>query len=433
MTKTAIISVDGHVKASRSTYRDYVERQYLDAFDDWVRAAEASGRPDAGNMQPDLGPESQWDLGRRMADLETQGVVAEVLFPNGVPFQANRLDDSGQAMDPELTKAGKAIYNRWLADLCAESGGRLAGQALVVVRRRRPGGGRRPLGEGARARRDHDAGPVSRRHLLLRPGLDPIWAACEETGLPISQHGGTGAPDVRAARASPRILTLAIEHSFFSGRSLWQLIVGGVFDRFPDLQLVFVETEVNWIGPALQRFDDRMAMGDDWTAFAAFMERERAFSRRPSEYWETNCYAGISPFHPAQLGLDQLGSGYEPRARRVPHPQRPVDVRRRLPALRVDLPRDRGHRRPAARHADPDRRRRPADPLRHRGRRLRVRPRRPPAGGRPGRVRARRRANHGHRRRLGSAHSSSSTKSRAASSQPKKYTDGFPSAAGGGP
>ena len=311
MTKTAIISVDGHVKASRSTYRDYVERQHLDAFDDWVRAAEASGRPDAGNMQPDLGPESQWDLGRRMADLETQGVVAEIVFPNGVPFQVNLLDDSGQAMDPELTKAGKAIYNRWLADLCAESGGRLAGQALVVFE---------DVDQAVADvhwAKEHGLGGIMMPGLypggtyFFDPKLDPIWAAIEETGLPISQHGGTGAPTYGPPGLAA-ILTLSFEHSFFSGRCLWQLIAGGVFDRFPGLKLVFVETEVNWIGPALQRFDDRMAMGDEWTAFAAFMERERAFSRRPSEYWDTNCYAGISPFHPAQLGLDQLGSGYEP-------------------------------------------------------------------------------------------------------------------------
>ena len=93
-----------------------------------------------------------------------------------------------------------------------------------------------------------------------------------------------------------------------------------MFDRFPGLKLVFVETEVNWIGPALQRFDDRVAMGDEWTAFAAFMERERAFSRRPSEYWETNCYAGISPFHPRSSR--STSSARRRRARRrVPLPQ----------------------------------------------------------------------------------------------------------------
>ena len=32
MSRTAIISVDGHVKASRAGYRDYVEEEYLDDF-----------------------------------------------------------------------------------------------------------------------------------------------------------------------------------------------------------------------------------------------------------------------------------------------------------------------------------------------------------------------------------------------------------------
>ena len=72
-------------------------------------AREASGRADAGNIQPDLEPESQWSLARRQRDLETQGVVAEVVFPNGVPFQVSVLDDSAQAADPELTRARLAL------------------------------------------------------------------------------------------------------------------------------------------------------------------------------------------------------------------------------------------------------------------------------------------------------------------------------------
>ena len=98
------------------------------------------------------------------------------------------------------------------------------------------------------------------------PVLDPIWAAIQDVGLPISQHGGAGAP-MYAPPGMAAILTLAFEHAFFSGRSLWQMIVGGVFDRFPDLKMVFVETEVHWIGPALKHFDSRMEMGDDWMGF----------------------------------------------------------------------------------------------------------------------------------------------------------------------
>jgi predicted TIM-barrel fold metal-dependent hydrolase len=311
MGRTAIISVDGHVKASRDTYRDYVERRHLDAFDDWVRVAGAWGGRDAGNIHPDRGDESQWDLDLRFRDLETQGVVAEVLFPNGIPFQTNQFEDVGQSNDPRLSHAGTMAYNRWLADFCAQAPERLRGQALVSF------DDVDQAVADVHWAKEHGLGGIMMPALLpggtffFDPVLDPIWAAIEETGLPISAHGGTGAPTYMPPGLAA-ILTLAYEHAFFSGRSLWQMIVGGVFDRFPSLRVVFVETEVHWIGPALRLFDSRMRLSDDWTDFAAHLERAREFSRLPSEYWATNCYAGISPFDVAQLPIEQLGSGYEP-------------------------------------------------------------------------------------------------------------------------
>jgi predicted TIM-barrel fold metal-dependent hydrolase len=307
---TPIISVDGHVKASVTTYRDYIEAKHVDAFDDWVQSAAATTGRDAGNIQLGLGDEAQWDVSRRLTDLESQGVVAEVLFPNGVPFQANQFEDAGEAFDPELTRAGKMAYNRWLADFCSQAPGRLSGQAMVLF------DDVDQAVKDVQWAKEHGLGGIMMPALypggtyFFDPALDPIWAAIAETGLPISQHGGTGAPTYTPAGMAA-ILTLAFEHAFFSGRSLWQMIVGGVFDRFPDLKMVFVETEVHWIGPALQHFDQRVKLGDDWTEFAAYLNRERAFSRLPSEYWTSNCYAGISPFHPAQLPLSKLGSGYE--------------------------------------------------------------------------------------------------------------------------
>ena len=311
MSATPIISIDGHVKAPRDAYEDYVEARYAGAFDDWARAERDKGRRDAGNIQPALTDEAQWDVTRRMADLESQGVVAEVLFPNGVPFQANALDDAGRAPDHELTLAGQAAYNRWLADFCSQAPGRLAGQALVLFD---------DVEQAVRDvhwAREHGLGGVMMPALypggtyFFDPALDPVWAAIQETGLPVSQHGGSGLPSY-SPPGMAALLTLAYEHAFFSGRSLWQMIVGGVFDRFPGLKVVYVETEAHWIGPALQKFDQRIKMGDDWTEFARLMMRDTQFSRLPSEYWATNCYAGISPFSPLQLPVDKLGSRYQP-------------------------------------------------------------------------------------------------------------------------
>jgi predicted TIM-barrel fold metal-dependent hydrolase len=310
MSAIPIISVDGHVKPSRDTYRDYVEARYAGAFDDWAAADRAKGRRDAGNIQSAIDVAAQWDITRRLADLESQGVVAEVLFPNGIPFQGEQFTDAGRAASPELTQAGNAAYNRWLADFCAQAPERFAGQAVVL------------FDDVEQAVRDiHWAREHGLRGVMMPglypggtyffdPALDPVWAAIEETGLPVSQHGGAGAPSYTPPGLAA-ILTLAYEQAFFAGRSLWQMIVGGVFDRFPGLKVVFVETQAHWIGPVLRDFDKRIAMGDDWMRFAASLNRDRHFSRLPSEYWEANCYAGISPFSPLQLPVGKLGSRYQ--------------------------------------------------------------------------------------------------------------------------
>ena len=66
MERMAIISIDGHVKAPRAAYRDYVESKYRDRFDEWVKLGE--GMPD-GFVSPKIGEDAQWDPQRRVRDL----------------------------------------------------------------------------------------------------------------------------------------------------------------------------------------------------------------------------------------------------------------------------------------------------------------------------------------------------------------------------
>ena len=306
MDRMAIISVDGHVKASRAGYRDYFEQRYLGAFDDWVQVQEDAGAPDAGNLNPDFGVDSQWDSDKRVHELEQVGVVAEVLFPNGVPFQASRLDDAGASRNAELDRQARLAYNRWLADFCAAEPGRRAGQALIsfdddvdiVV-------------ADIQWAKEHGLGGVMMPPLnpggtfFFDPALDPVWAACRDTGLPISQHGGTGAPMYNPPGFAS-IITLAMEHSFFSGRSLWQMMAGGVFDRFPELRIVFVETEAYWMKPMIDRLEQFVGVGSDWMDFARSIDRSSTMQQSPRVYWAENCYAGLSPFTSSMTSLDDL-------------------------------------------------------------------------------------------------------------------------------
>jgi predicted TIM-barrel fold metal-dependent hydrolase len=299
--KAAIISVDGHVKPPRSAYRDYLDPEYREAFDGWAQSVD--GMPD-GFVHPKLDASSQWDPARRIADLETQGVVAEVVFSNGQPFDNPRVD---RAVDPALTRQANMAYNRWLVDFCAQAPGRFCGlaaiafddvdQAVADIHWAKANG----LG-GVLMPPLHPGGKY-----FFDPALDPVWGACLEVGFALSQHGGTGSPEYQPTSFAS-FMVLATEHSFFSGRSLWQLILGGVFDRFPELRIAYVETESWWIGPVLQLLDKRDTMGDDWTEFAEMLRRIKPYTRIPSEYWQSNCYAGLSPFRTSQIDLDDLGA-----------------------------------------------------------------------------------------------------------------------------
>lgn len=305
MGKTAIISVDGHVKASRVGYREYIEKRFLDDYDASVRAAEEAGIPDAGNLNPEYGYDTQWDSGRRWEALESQGVVAEILFPNGQPFQVNRFEDVAKAENPELGTEGRRAYNRWLADFCAESPGRRMGQAVVSFE---------DIDQAVADihwAKEHGLGGIMMPG--LGPGgidffdsrLDPVWAAVCDVGLPVSQHGGAGLPGY-SATGFASILTVSVENAFYSSRSLWQMIAGGVFDRFPELKVAWVETQLMFLVPAIAHLDMTLSWSDDWMAFARFMNRDRSVQKLASDYIGRNCFVGVSPFDPKQLPISEL-------------------------------------------------------------------------------------------------------------------------------
>jgi predicted TIM-barrel fold metal-dependent hydrolase len=305
MARTAIISVDGHVKASRSGYRTYVQRKYLDAYDEEIQRLEAAGLPDAGNMNPSIGIDVQWDSKLRMEKLESIGVVAEVLFPNGVPFQENRFDDFARGGNRELQQEGRQAYNRWLVDFCAETPHRRKGQMVMDFS---------DVGEAVRDvywAKENGLGGISLPGMnpgdtfLFDPQLDPIWAAIEEVGLPVTQHGGAGLPAYQPPGFA-LIMMVVAENGFFSNRSLWMLIAAGVFDRFPGLRVSYIETQVHILKAVIEYLDMHLDPTNDWMGFAKMMGRERIFTRQPSEYFGTNVFVGLSPFSPRQIPLDDL-------------------------------------------------------------------------------------------------------------------------------
>jgi len=115
-----------------------------------------------------------------------------------------------------------------------------------------------------------------------------------EAGVPVCFHVGEGT-DVEH-RGGVGALNMTLMAPF--RKPFGQLVFGGVFDRHPNLQVVFAEGGLAWVPPALQDAEilfDSFGNGD-------VIDR---LERRPSEYWYENCYA---TFQSDPLGLRQLDS-----------------------------------------------------------------------------------------------------------------------------
>ena len=131
---------------------------------------------------------------------------------------------------------------------------------------------------------------------------DPMWAACQECAMPVHIHGGGGTPDY-GNYGIASALVFATEASFFSQRNLWVLIWSGVFDRFPDLQVVFTEARADWVPNTLMLLD-----GIHRAPF--FRNIEKMAKRKPSEYFERQVTIAASFMNSVEAGMrHEIGVG----------------------------------------------------------------------------------------------------------------------------
>lgn len=126
-----VISADCHAGADLLDYRPYLDKRYHDDFDVWAATYV--------NPHEDLLADSadrNWNSARRLAELESDGIVAEVVFPNTIPpfFPSSSLmAPPATAEDFERRWAGLRAHNRWLADFCAAAPGRRAGVFQILL------------------------------------------------------------------------------------------------------------------------------------------------------------------------------------------------------------------------------------------------------------------------------------------------------------
>ncbi len=164
---------------------------YQDEFDAWRGRYSNPFR----DLQDD-GRTRNWDDDRRNGDLDAEGVAAEVVFPNTVPPFFPTGVVIAPAPTPEelpLRLAGIRAHNRWLADFVAAYPDRRCGQAQIFLN---------DVDEAIKDVRWCKAHGINGVLLpgvspdtpwiepLSSPVYDPLWAVCQELGMPITHHAG---------------------------------------------------------------------------------------------------------------------------------------------------------------------------------------------------------------------------------------------------
>jgi predicted TIM-barrel fold metal-dependent hydrolase len=204
-------------------------------------------------------PNSPDDVPLRLKELEADGIWAETIFGNtGVGCLGYQ--------DPDFAMACAQAFNTYAAEVFGPYRDREIVIAPIPVRdipaavaeiERVAGLGLRGIGL-----------PQTPPSPYFLDDYEPIWAAAEAHGLPISFHVGTGGnpfagaagllegmgnPSPRAQRSMTSfanvILTLAPQQLVAA------LVGGGVLAEHPGLEIVIVESGAGWLAPFMESLD----------------------------------------------------------------------------------------------------------------------------------------------------------------------------------
>ena len=315
-----IISVDDHVIEHPNVWQDRLPAKYKEAGprnlkdeagrDVW----EYEGRRQysvglnavAGKKREDYGLEPSsyaemlpgcYDPKERVKDMDIEGVWAQLCFPSFPGFAGSTFFG---ADDKELAKACVSAYNDWMIDeWCAANPERQIPLALVPFWdiEATVAEATRVAERGAKAISFTEA-----PHRLGLPSIytthwDPFFRVCEEAGMPLCLHFGSGgAPDVPAE--APFTTSIAL-FGLNSQICTVDLVNSRLFERMPNLKVALSEGGIGWLPYILERSDYTWERHRFYTGMAD--------AQKPSDVFRNNIY-GCFIYDDAGLhNVDRIG------------------------------------------------------------------------------------------------------------------------------
>jgi predicted TIM-barrel fold metal-dependent hydrolase len=312
-----LVSADNHVELTEDIFyqnfparlRDAAPRVWFDkywrvGFKETMEAYPIGSNIDEALTRSVLNDGFDFDIRNRHLDAE--GIAKEIVYPQSLLAFIRHPDQ-------ELQQLMYSTYNEWIAKLGAENSGRFYGvgicnnwwdpkKAESAIRQIVDLGLKSvilPFSPG----KDVDGKPID----YAGTDMEPLWAAAEEAGLPVSFHIG----EVPAQGGRGAFGTFFIVQAAPFRRVLGNLIFGGILDRRPKLRIVFAEGGINWVAGALQ--DAELTYGAHRELF------DWPLRHRPSYYWHNHCYA---TFQTDPIGIkliEQIGADRVMWAQDYPH------------------------------------------------------------------------------------------------------------------
>jgi predicted TIM-barrel fold metal-dependent hydrolase len=285
-------------------------------------------RPSRERTYAQGAPFGSMDAAQRISLLDAENLEAALLYPTlGILWEA-------ELPEPELSGAYCRAYNRWIADFCRGSGGRLVPIAHLSLAD--PGGAAREL---ERAVADGCRGAFVAPFTWSRKphghsDHDSVFAAAQDLAVPLAIHPTFEPPEIapKRFREMRRLRLLqgiaasdGVRHAFTS------LFDWGVFDRFPRLRVVVLESGAGWIGYWLDRMDALYS--------ATAMGRRVPLREKPSSYFRRQCWISADPDERTLPGLAALlGADRFFWASDYPHPDHSGDYLKELEQTAARLP-----------------------------------------------------------------------------------------------
>ena len=274
MANYRVISSDSHVNEPEDLWTSRADSKFKDRvphierlengdywFYDGIKGDGAGGSAHVGQRfeEPEkLGQRSRIEETRlggyipeeHVKDMDIDGVDAGLIYPTvGIRLYSVPASDI-------LTYSCR-LYNDWVGEFCSAVPKRLKGIAMLNV----DDVGGRCKGAGT-LRQDGLCWGYDRRlsfpgRSYDKPEYEPLWAAAQDMGVPLSLHAATNRAgedqqfaDLDTIR--PSFLTMM---SHWAAISLGDIIFSGAFERYPKLYVGSVEHELSWVPHFLDRMD----------------------------------------------------------------------------------------------------------------------------------------------------------------------------------